>query len=210
MAYGVHTKFGTTPSLAKSYFLVYIYIHIRFSFSDPDVTVSHYFYQFLLWELPTCLLHRTTVYYYVIKIATVHKVTRCLISTLKFTTLSDFRQRIRLGQVLSIMRKFNRSHSCVFSSKRQDKVIVESRTSKRIIFHTYWEDEKLAYFASPTTRTHEYSWRKSDLYLWPVRRRLHNWPISGIRIDQSETETAAALCQISDHAAFLVDIARFS
>ena len=59
---------ANTPSLAKFLFL-YIFIHIRFLFSDPDVTVSHYFYQFLLWELRTCPLHRTTVYYYIIRIA---------------------------------------------------------------------------------------------------------------------------------------------
>ena len=94
----------------------------------------------------------------------------------QFNPLWALAKRIRIGQVLIVKKPNVTVHSCVISSKRQDKVTVESRTSKRIIFHTYWEDEKLAYFASPTTRTHEYSWRKSDFYLWPVRRRLHNRP----------------------------------
>ena len=83
-------------------------------------------------------------------------------------------------------------YSCELSITDETKLQVESRTSKKIIIPTYWEDEKLAYFASPTTRTHGYSWRKTDFYLWPVRRHLLYWHISAIRIDQSETEAAAA------------------
>ena len=91
----------------------------------------------------------------------------------------------------------------------ETKLQVESRTSKKITFHTYWEDEKLAYFASPTTRTHGYSWRITDFYLWPVRRHLLCWHISAIRIDQSEPKQQPPLCQISDPASF-IDIPRFS
>ena len=80
-------------------------------------------------------------------------------------------------------------YSCELSTD-ETKLQVESRTSKKITFHTYWEDEKLAYFASPTTRTHGYSWRKTDFYLWPVRRHLLYWLISAFRIDQSETKAA--------------------
>ena len=53
------------------------------------------------------------------KITTVHIVTRCLISTLKSTTTSDYRQRIRIGQVLTITRIVNGSYSWPNSPQRQ-------------------------------------------------------------------------------------------
>ena len=60
------------------------------------------------------------------KITTVHIVTRCLISTLKSTTTSDYRQRIRIGQVLTITRKLNGSHSWTNSPHNDKTEGVES------------------------------------------------------------------------------------
>ena len=93
----------------------------------------------------------------------------------QFNPLWALAKRIRIGQVLIVIKT-----STIFIAKllllndRPDEGRVKDIEQDH--FHTYWEDEKLAYFASPTTRTHEYSWGKSDFYLWPVRRRLHNRP----------------------------------
>ena len=81
------------------------------------------------------------------KITTVHIVTRCLISTLKSTTSSDYRQRIRIGQVLTITRIVNGSHSWPNSPQRQSGRRKLGRDIEHIIFHTYGEDEN--WLASP-------------------------------------------------------------
>ena len=81
------------------------------------------------------------------KITTVHIVTRCLISTLKSTTTSDYRQRIRIGQVLTITRIVNGSHSWPNSPQRQSRRRKLGRDIEHIIFHTYGEDEN--WLASP-------------------------------------------------------------
>ena len=109
----------------NSYFCIYLFI------SDSYLQIlterfPHYFYQFHNGDYVRVYY---ISYYRILlrhKIAIVHKVPRCLISTLKFTILSNFCRRIRIGQVLTITRKLNGSYSCPNSPHNDKTEGVES------------------------------------------------------------------------------------
>ena len=101
--------------------------------------------------------YRTTIniYHTSSKIA-VHTNFRCLISILKFTWVRRHyyvSTQSAIGLSPTNQNNGQKEFIAAFSANRQDQVTGRVRTSDKITFHTYWEDEKLANFASPTTRT---------------------------------------------------------
>ena len=209
-----NTKFGTakfgTTSLAKFlFYCIYSYqilIIIRSWRNGLLLSFKQFFGKKNYVHIYHMSYHRILRH----KITTVHIVTRCLISTLKFTTLSDYRQRIRIGQVLTITRIVNGSHSWPNSPQRQSRRRKLRRDIEHIIFHTYGEDGN--WLTSPRLpHTHNTNIPGGERTFITTGRVTFTCLALLVQSGRSIwNQSAAALCQISNRAAFIVDIARFS